>query len=823
MTPVASIGSPDGKGFLWDVTTLEGQTLAAGNYSGIIRLNASQFSGGTGNTQAGTLTADIVVRVYKRSSAGVYTLIATMTLTAQSLTPTFTSYSLPVSAGSATAFASGDKLYIDCWANVTANANGSSVQGIRFNRLSTDTSGQTGDSEAVVNTPGYGTSTTITNITVTETATGTEAVSASTSPNTTLTLYGSNVANGSLATASSMSQTTGGTETSAQSTVTGTNVWTEVVSRSATFASVTAIGSPSGRGWAFAPGAGTIAAGLWSASVTLSADAPGTTDITIRFYKYSSGVYTAIGTINKTGVVAAKTRYDFSATSFSSVTFGSSDLLYIDLWWHDLTGADDDPVIYLSNSASAGVAGDMQVSTPGFTSASTTTSLTIIETASGSEVVNAVAINLMSIIETATGTEIVNASTVPGNAQLITEFAPGSETVSTFTYYHEAIIETPSSSEVVKATAIKLTSVLETAPGSEAVKATAVVVASITEAATGTGTATSKQYNVVFANVVEAAPGSEIVLTSAITVSPGDVQMTASDMAFQYQRILTSAAGPLLQILASVYYGNSTNSQTIYGELDALLKSETIDQLHEMRLIDDVTAFLRAYNYATTVQADQPISYYRLGESSGALAMDIAGRSFNATINGGVTLGQAGALAVSTDTAMLLNGSTGYLALPFGVNPTNWTGITLEAWIKLTNNSFVDYPRLLANEQTASSEKGFDLALAPATDGNSAYFEIGFGGTYKSLAFGSGVLAASSWYHIVCTWNGATMTAYINGVSVGTLSASGSLAATTNSINIGRNPVTGDYLPGYVDEIAIYNYALSAGRIAAHYSAAINP
>src|SRR5690242_3421919 len=109
-----------------------------------------------------------------------------------------------------------------------------------------------------------------------------------------------------------MSANTGGTETSATTTVTGTNVWVEVVSRSATLASVTAIGSPSGKGWVFAPGAGSFALGNWSASVTLQASAPGTTDITIRFYRYSGGVYNSIGTINKTGVVGAKTTYSFA-------------------------------------------------------------------------------------------------------------------------------------------------------------------------------------------------------------------------------------------------------------------------------------------------------------------------------------------------------------------------------------------------------------------------------------------------------------------------------------------------------------------------------
>lgn len=190
------------------------------------------------------------------------------------------------------------------------------------------------------------------------------------------TVYGSDVSNGSLSTASTMSSTTGGTEVSQTTTVTGTSVWVEVLSRAATIASVTAIGSPSGKGWVFSPGAGTFALGNWSASVTLQASAPGTTDITIRFYKYSGGSYTSIGTINKTGVVGSKTTYSFAATSMAAVTFGSSDLLYVDLWWHDTSGADDNPIVYESNSATAGVASDMQVTTSTFTSV-TTSSRTI--------------------------------------------------------------------------------------------------------------------------------------------------------------------------------------------------------------------------------------------------------------------------------------------------------------------------------------------------------------------------------------------------------------------------------------------------------------
>jgi hypothetical protein len=224
-------------------------------------------------------------------------------------------------------------------------------------------------------------------------------------------IYGSNVANGTLATASTMSSTTGGTETSATTTATGTSVWTEVLSRSATIATVTAIGSPSGKGWVFAPGGGTFATGNWSATVTLSASAPGTTDVTIRFYKYSGGSYTSIGTINKTGITGTKTAYSFTATSMSSVTFGVSDLLYVDLWWHDLSGADDAPVVYESNSASQGVNNDVMVTTSTFTPV-TTSNRTIPATAALQST------NSRTVPSTA-ALQATNSRTIPSTAALL--------------------------------------------------------------------------------------------------------------------------------------------------------------------------------------------------------------------------------------------------------------------------------------------------------------------------------------------------------------------------------------------------------------------
>jgi hypothetical protein len=170
-TCVGSIGSPSGLGFLWDVTTLESQQFLSGNWSAIVRLNASQFvqATSTGLTQAGTLTADIYVRAFQRTSGGTYTQLVSMVLTGQTINNTFVSYSFPSTSASASAtFPTGSKLYVDIWANITANANGNVNQGIRLNRLTTDTATFVGDTAATVVTPGYQAGATTFTTTITE-------------------------------------------------------------------------------------------------------------------------------------------------------------------------------------------------------------------------------------------------------------------------------------------------------------------------------------------------------------------------------------------------------------------------------------------------------------------------------------------------------------------------------------------------------------------------------------------------------------------------------------------------------------------------------
>ncbi len=154
---LSTIGSPSGSGFLYESVALEGKQISAGNWGATIRLNAAQNGDGTDGTgSAGTLVGVLYVRAFKRSNVGVYTPIVTMSLLNQTIPAGRTTYQIPnVATSTATPFEVGSRLYLDIWVNVTSNTNNSTVQDIRLNRLSTDTTGMTGDVLGFIVTPGY--------------------------------------------------------------------------------------------------------------------------------------------------------------------------------------------------------------------------------------------------------------------------------------------------------------------------------------------------------------------------------------------------------------------------------------------------------------------------------------------------------------------------------------------------------------------------------------------------------------------------------------------------------------------------------------------
>ncbi len=80
------------------------------------------------------------------------------------------------------------------------------------------------------------------------------------------------------------------------------------------------------------------------------------------------------------------------------------------------------------------------------------------------------------------------------------------------------------------------------------------------------------------------------------------------------------------------------------------------------------------------------------------------------------------------------------------------------------------------------------------------------------------------WTHVAPTYDGANLRLYVNGVQVATTRRSTSAITTsTGALRIGGNSVWSEYFQGRIDEVRIYNRALTAGEIQADMAAPITP
>ena len=80
-------------------------------------------------------------------------------------------------------------------------------------------------------------------------------------------------------------------------------------------------------------------------------------------------------------------------------------------------------------------------------------------------------------------------------------------------------------------------------------------------------------------------------------------------------------------------------------------------------------------------------------------------------------------------------------------------------------------------------------------------------------AVGSAALPLNAWSHLATTFDGSVVRLFVNGVQAGSLPFSGSMAASTGALRLGGNGVWGEWFAGLIDEVRVYNRALSASEI----------
>lgn len=209
--------------------------------------------------------------------------------------------------------------------------------------------------------------------------------------------------------------------------------------------------------------------------------------------------------------------------------------------------------------------------------------------------------------------------------------------------------------------------------------------------------------------------------------------------------------------------------------------------------------------------------YWRLGESAPAQpAADETGVNPGTYTNDGAapypTLGQAGAVGDANTSALWGLGQ--WIVVPHNASlnlADNWT---IEAWLKLSSAGSPDFRAVVSKGDNAyymRVEHSGYVTLVRSSD--------------WVIATATIPLTAGVWTHVVGTKNGTTVKIYYNGVDrTGTVSnTTATLDQTGEPLLIGADPVPGgarrEGFIGGLDEIAVYNRALTITEALDHYNA----
>ncbi len=237
--------------------------------------------------------------------------------------------------------------------------------------------------------------------------------------------------------------------------------------------------------------------------------------------------------------------------------------------------------------------------------------------------------------------------------------------------------------------------------------------------------------------------------------------------------------------------------------------------------VDDPGAF------SDQVLAENPVGYWRLGEPSGPTATNLGtlGAGADGTYNGPPTLG-VGGYPGSSDTAATFNGTTDYVDV--GNFDVSGTGLTLSAWFN-ANNLGVDVDHRIISKCASSGQQIDDHSWMLSTEDiageNYLRFRLEAGGTTSTLLASTVDLSTNHWYFATATYDAATgsMKIFLDGVEIASRShAVGGAVDTdpTRPVWIGANPNGAAYFDGQIDEVAIYDKALTATQIQAMFDTA---
>ena len=211
-----------------------------------------------------------------------------------------------------------------------------------------------------------------------------------------------------------------------------------------------------------------------------------------------------------------------------------------------------------------------------------------------------------------------------------------------------------------------------------------------------------------------------------------------------------------------------------------------------------------ASNEAAATVASAPsglVGAWGFSEGSGTVAADASGSG-----NAGTIAGPAWTTAGKYGSALTFDGVNDWVTVPDAAS-LDVTRMTLEAWVRPT--AVASWRSALLKERPG----GMVYSLYASQSNSRPVGQVDIGG--ERNAQGTAAIAMNAWTHLAVTYDGTTLRLYVNGAATGSAVFAGSIPASTGVLRMGGNSIWGEWFKGTLDELRVYNRALSQAEIQA--------
>jgi predicted alpha-1,2-mannosidase len=237
---------------------------------------------------------------------------------------------------------------------------------------------------------------------------------------------------------------------------------------------------------------------------------------------------------------------------------------------------------------------------------------------------------------------------------------------------------------------------------------------------------------------------------------------------------------------------------------------------------------LPTYPYGQAVLQDKALGYWQLDETAGTIAHDYLAAK-NGIYTSNVLLGQPGDNLVDTHTAagfgFLADSNSCVTNIAVDFSGFKSAAFSVEAWV---NGGGQTTDAGLITKGYGGGGEQFNLDCGGINHAFRFYVRSASGNIY--LASGS-IIPDSQWHHVVgvCDETNGYVNLYVDGTNVAqtTIPANAGVLVSALPVSFGsRQSGAGaaydDQFVGYMEEVAIYGYALNSSQVRAHFLAATN-